>query len=91
MKSNGYYLGLNAGKKGLWFHVTLDEYLTNGLLDREEIIDFYKGYWGDLYEVAPYNGRIILINRNQYQCPVNLSIALLISGWLSLLQLPNYV
>ena len=63
MTSKSYQLGLDAGKRGSWFHETLDRYRSDEVLNStDDILDFYSGYWGDLFEVVYKNGRISLIN-----------------------------
>ena len=55
MKRNAYLLGLDAGQRGLWFHETLNSYLSSGAITRDNTIEFYRGYWGDLFDVS-YDG-----------------------------------
>lgn len=63
MSSIAYSLGKKAGKKGLWFHETLENYLSQGLFPLGDQLEFYRGYWGDLFDVEYDGQRIKLVNR----------------------------
>ena len=63
MSSKAYHLGLDAGKRGLWFYATRNNYLASGVLSHDDLLEFYEGYWGDLFKVRYTSGRISLVNR----------------------------
>jgi len=63
MTSKAYDLGLDAGRRGSWFHETLDSYLGRGLVSAAEKFDFYRGYWGDMFDVRYENGKFVMVNR----------------------------
>lgn len=65
MFSTAYSLGMKAKREGRWFHETLDNYLAAGIFGREDMLDFYEGYWGDGWDIVYENGRISIINKDR--------------------------
>jgi hypothetical protein len=65
-KASAYMLGIEAGRKGLWFHEILNQYLSQGMIAPEDRLEFYHGYWEDLFDIVYENGKITMRKKKLY-------------------------
>lgn len=62
MTSLAYRLGHDARTREAWFYATLDRTLAEGAITQDDVLDFYRGYWSDPFEVRYEHGCFRIVN-----------------------------